>query len=502
MSGEQGGGGAGRSMWRALAAGAALAVLAACGGASDQPTPSPPMPASVEATPRTTTPPADAATPTATTSPSPTPTPAATTSPSPTPTPTAAPSPSPTPATSPSPSPMPAPAATPSPSPTPVASPSPVAVTPLTAGEPRHLPPGIALFHRVFPCWQCGAGHRDFRRTVFDADTGQYREDRPLAFFDGVNPASPTDQHPVRSFRVGASGRAMAVAVCHAGLCDPLDPLMGGGFPTADADLRVWVSRDAGRTWTDRGPVLPGSSVVEVTDDDVLILEESAWLDWGGMSEEEWARTLTRLAPPGPDDPEEWAYRFRWLRSGETFALPAAGTEETRPPWYRYWGWRDGRPVLARGFAARALALWAAVPELPAPTLDGLHWESAGVRPDGLPAWDAMAEGEYRLAISDESGNVRDVYGSAALGELPVSMALGGRPVNAGRAFATNDLFILGFATDSGFAAIVLLDLASLTFHPVPDLVYPAGDDADGDGRNDGYYQFIAARPHPADEPR
>lgn len=469
MSGEQGGGGAGRSMWRALAAGAALAVLAACGGASDQPTPSPPMPASVEATPRTTPSLAGAATPTATPSPSPTPTPA--TSPSPSPTPAA------------------------------TTSPSPVAVTPLAAGEPRHLPPGIALFHRVFPCRQCGAGHRDFRRTVFDADTGQYREDRPLAFFDGVNPASPADQHPVRSFRVGASGRAMAVAVCHAGLCDPLAPVMGGGFPTADADLRVWVSRDAGRTWTDRGPVLPGSSVVEVTDDDVLILEESAWLDWGGMSEEEWARTLTRLAPPGPDDPEEWAYRFRWLRSGETFALPAAGTEETRPPWYRYWGWRDGRPVLARVFGARAL-LRAAVPELPAPTLDGLHWESAGVRPDGLPAWDAMAEGEYRLAISDESGNVRSVYGSAALGELPVSMALGGRPVNAGRAFATNDLFILGFATDSGFATIVLLDLASLTFHPVPGLVYPAGGDADGDGRNDGYYQFIAARPHPADEPR
>ena len=461
-------------MWRALAAGAALAVLAACGGASDQPPPSPPMPASVEATPRTTPTPADAATPTAT--------------PSPSPTPTASPSPPPT--------------------PTPVASPSPppVAVTPLAAGEPRQLPPGIALFHRVFPCWRCGASHRDFRRTVFDADTGQYREDRPLAFFDGVNPASPADQHPVRSLRVGASGRAMAVAVCHAGLCDPFDPVVGGGFPTIDADLRVWVSRDAGRTWTDRGPVLPGSSIVEVTDDDVLILEESAWLDWGGMSEEEWARTLTRLAPPGPDDPEEWAYRFRWLRSGETFALPAAGTEETSPPWYRYWGWRDGRPALARGFSARALALWTAVPELPAPTLDGLRWEIAGVRPDGLPAWEAMAEGEYRLAITDESGNVRGAYGSAALGELPVSMGLGGRPVDAEGAFATNDLFILGFVTDSSandsFANIVLLDLASLTFHPVPDLVYPAGGDADGDGRKDGYYQFFAARPHPADEPR
>ena len=116
--------------------------------------------------------------------------------------------------------------------------------------------------------------------------------------------------------------------------------------------------------------------------------------------------------------------------------------------------------------------------------------------------------GEYRLAITDESGAARGVYGSEALGELPVSMALGGRPVDAERAFATNDLFILGFVTDSPLpsATIVLLDLASLTFHAVPDLVYPAGGDAegdaDGDGRKDGYYQFLAARPHPAAEPR
>ena len=297
----------------------------------------------------------------------------------------------------------------------------------------------------------------------------------------------------------------MAAAVCHAGLCDPSD--LGGGFPTADADLRVWVSRDAGRTWTDRGQVLPGSSIVEVADGDVLILEASAWLDWGGMSEEEWARTLTRLAPPGPDDPEEWAYRFRWLGSGETFALPAAGTEEPSPRWYRYWGWRDGRPVLARGsrgFDAHALAPRAAVPELPAPTLDGLRWKIAGIRPDGLPVWDAMAEGEYRLAITDESGKVRGLYGSAALGELPVSLAFGEGPVDAEGAFATNDLFILGFVTESPLpsATVVLLDLASLTFHAVPDLVYPAGGDADGDGRNDGYYQFFAARPHPVNESR
>lgn len=443
-------------VWQALAAGAVLAVLAACGGASEQAPASPPAPASVEAAPQTTPTLADSATP----------------------------------------------AATPIPSPAP-ATPA-VAVTPLTAGEPRRLPPEIALFHRVFPCWQCGAGHRDFRRTVFDADTGQYREDRPLAFFDGVNPASPADQHPVRGFRVGASGREMAAAICHAGRCDPSDPTVGGGFPTADADLRVWVSRDAGRTWTDLGGVLPGSSIVEVTDGDILILEESAWLDWGGMSEEEWARTLARLAPPEPDEPEEWAYRFRWLRSGETFALPAAGTPETGRRWYRYWGWRDGRPVLARGFGAHALAPRATVPELPAPTLDGLRWEIAGIRPDGLPAWNAMAEGEYRLAITDESGNVRGVYGSAALGELPVSRALGGQPVNAEGAFATNDLFVLGFVTDSPLpsAGVVLLDFASLSFHPVPDLAYPVGGDADGDGRNDGYYQFIAARPHPADEPR
>ena len=115
-----------------------------------------------------------------------------------------------------------------------------------------------------------------------------------------------------------------------------------------------------------------------------------------------------------------------------------------------------------------------------------------------------MAGGEYRLAITDEAGAVRGVYGSAALGELPVSLAFGEGPVDAEGAFATNDLFILGFVTDAPLpsADIVLLDLASLTFHAVPDLVYPAGGDADDDGWNDGYYQFLVARPHPADESR
>ena len=454
-------------IWRALAMGAALALLAACGGASDDD----------PASPRTATP---------------SPTPTATPTDSPSPTPTA--SPSPTPSPSPMPTATPTPATTPSPE-----SPS-FAVTPLTAGEPRQLPPGIALFHRTFPCWRCGARFHDFRRTVRDATTGQYREDRPLAFFDGMGWG--------KRLAVSASGREMAAAICHTGPCEAFDPSMGGGFPPVDADLRVWVSRDAGRTWTDHGPVLPGSSIIDVTEDDVLILEESAWLDWGGMSEEEWAEMIAQLAPPGPDGADEWEYRFRWLRSGETFSVPAIeAAASPKRRWYRYWGWVEGRPLLARGFGPRTLPVWeTTVPEVPAPTLDGLVWWLADIRPDGLLAWEAMADGEYRLAITDELGHVRRVYGSAALGELPVSTGRGGHAVYAESAFATNDLFLLGFVTDSFVtesrpptARVVLIDLATLTFHPVPDLDHPIGVDADGDGLGDDYYELFLARPHPVD---
>lgn len=113
------------------------------------------------------------------------------------------------------------------------------------------MPAGIALYYNVGVCMACGAGYGDVRRVVFDEDAGVYREDRPLAFFDGKG--------TVVGARVSRNGQEMAAMICHVGDCTgAYEPV------SADALQHLWISRDAGRTWADLGPVPAGTSLWEV----------------------------------------------------------------------------------------------------------------------------------------------------------------------------------------------------------------------------------------------
>ncbi len=204
-----------------------------------------------------------------------------------TPTMTATPSPEPTatPTTPPTPraTPPPTVAATATPEPTPTAAPEAPAIehTALTWGEPRPLPAGIALYYQVAGCMGCGWGFGDVKRVVFDEVAGTYREDRPLAFFDGKGTVVDAD--------VGPGGQEMAAMICHVGSCAGTHAPVSG-----DALQHHWISRDAGRTWDDLGPVPPSTRLAK----DPSAFGEEAALSSGAAS----GRTIAwRSRGPGSD---------------------------------------------------------------------------------------------------------------------------------------------------------------------------------------------------------
>lgn len=404
------------------------ALLAACGG--DGPSGTAPTPTSMSA-----------AQPSA---------PATATAPPPTATPTVAPTPAPTPSATPAPP-------TPAPTPSPTASAVPVEYLPLTVGEPRELPAGLALFFGRYSCWQCGGAYVDFLRVVFDAEARAFRVDRPLAFFDEVGRPE--------SFAASRSGREMAVAVCGGGVCS-WPPF---GISDPDGAMHVWFSRDGGGSWEEAGMALPASFILEVAAADVLVFELNEWQDrnrWNHLDDGEWADFLAPLAPLGVTPSTSWLYRLRWLGSGEEFT-----SEKDDNVWsWSYLGWQDGAPDLA-----------------PPPTLGGLQWHGVDVHPDGAVAWGGWDGETSLLAIADTRGAIQGVYGLPSYG-FPMS-------------FVVENLLVRGVARppvdenpdEPPATEVELLDLATLRAHPVEGLSLPMDQ---GPASLGGVpYHFLFARP-------
>ena len=235
----------------------------------------------------------------------------------------------------------------------------------------------------------------------------------------------------------------MAARICHAGSCE-VDPL-GGGYPSADADLRLWVTRDEGQTWEDWGQLLPNTWIAEVTDHDVLVQTYNIWhtrADWTGLSDEAWKKMLARLAPLGLDERESWEEHFRWVQSGEVHAPPP-------------------------------------------PAVGGVDWWLVGARPDGTVAWSAVAQSDYLLAIADTEGAIVHVYGAPS--PLDGSFIANGSLVRA-----------VSLPYSAEVVAMELVDLASASIHEVQGLALPLGSDPASGGQQREFYQFITARPAPA----
>ena len=318
----------------------------------------------------------------------------------------------------------------------------------LEVGRSRALPRDIALYYWASPCAGCDEAS-DLRRVVFDEEVGALREDRPLAFFDGARTSA--DYSPVRSFGVSESGQTLAAAVCHAGRCE-VETVGRGWFASPDAELRLWVTRDGGRAWEDRGELLPQTRIVRVTDDDVLLRTANIWGNrnsemWAGLPDRAWDDMLARLAPLGLDARTGWNQRSYWAASREAHVPPP---EPARPK----------GPV---------------------------DWWRVGARPDGAIVWGGATRGEYLLAIADADGMVRQAHWSS------------GRP---GGSFIADDLLIRPVSPSvsgdgAGRMAAEIVDLTELSIHPVRDLALPFALDGKAGSEGSESYRFITARPAP-----
>ena len=239
-------------------------------------------------------------------------------------------------------------------------------------------------------------------------------------------------------------------------------------FPTPDAEQDLWISEDAGRTWKVLGPVLPGSVIVDMRDGDVLVEEQNYWSErhrrWSELSDEAWEAVLARLGGLGLlDNPEGWEKRSRWIVSGKE---PPPGSEP-RPP-----------------------------------MLGGLAWMRVGAMPDGAIMWAAEAREEHLLAITDERGGVRRVYGAEEWrwGPDPI-----GDPSRIPAA-ATDHLLVRPSWTSRPLASgqqrieatAELIDLATATIREVDGLTLPGAVGPSPDPARTEYYHFWAARPAPA----
>ena len=376
--------------------------------------------------------------------------PTATTTPPPPSASTPRPTPSAPPTSTPTPTPTSTPSATPEATTAPTLPPYDIEFTPITRGEPRPLPAGLALYYWVSGCTACDAGVVDYRRVFFDDAVGAFREARPLEFFDGSSDRE--HYNPVRSFGVSESGQTLAATVCHAGRCE-IEPVGGESGPSADTELRLWVSHNGGGAWEDQGQLLAQTRIIEVTDDDVLVSTSNVWRareHWNWLTNEEWDAMLARLAPLGLDELEGWEERTRWVAAGEAYSRP---------------------------------------PEPVAPRLGDLDWWRLRDQPATAVMWAATAQDNYLLAIADREGSIERVYGA--------------RDWFAGGSFITDDLLIhsrtlTGTSSWIQATTMELVDLATASIHEVGGLSLPFGLDIEPANSQQEYYRFIAARPAPA----
>ncbi|MDE2933423.1 MAG: hypothetical protein OXS47_06080 [Chloroflexota bacterium] len=343
---------------------------------------------------------------------------------------------------------------TPSSTPPPTATPGPhgIEFIPITRGEPRPLPADIALYYRVGPCTSCGYGFGDLRRILFDEALGEYREDRPLVFFDVKG--------MVESAAISHSGQEMAAAICSAGLCE-----LGVGHPSADAVEHVWVSHNAGSTWSNAGEVLPGAWILEVTETDVLVQEWNLWgrrETLGSLTDSEWEEMWARLSHLVPGGREGWESRTRWIVSGEADVPPTAPSP---------------------------------------PALGNVSWRPADRCSNGALPWTAEAQGDRLLALVDEEGAVRRVYGTS---EPLWASAPGGTTIRETPSCAVREVLVQEIRSyGAGMqytAGVALFDLESGSVHEVEGLSLPEGFDPEADGSQEEYYHFWTARPAPVIE--
>ena len=160
---------------------------------------------------------------------------------------------------------------------------------------------------------------------------------------------------------------------------------------------------------------------------------------WSELSDEAWEAVLARLGGLGLlDNPEGWEKRSRWIVSGKE---PPPGSEP-RPP-----------------------------------MLGGLAWMRVGAMPDGAIMWAAEAREEHLLAITDERGSVRRVYGAE-------EWRWGPDPIGDPRripAAATDHLLVRPSWTSRPLASgqqrieatAELIDLATATIREVDGLTLP-----------------------------
>ncbi len=330
--------------------------------------------------------------------------------------------------------------------------------TALTLGEPRPLPPGTALYYYLaLPCTLCEPLPYDLRRVVFDEVVGGLREDRPLSFFDGVidffdHSSLDYGTQKVTSFGASRSGRTLAVTLCHVGRCQVGS--IEGVYPTPDWELRLWVSDDSGRTWEDRGLLLPETVILDVTDDDVLL---RTWNFWRYADQKYTDDALEHmrglLEPLGLDALEGQEHWLRWVVSGE-----------------------EHTPV---------------VPEATPVGLGGVDWRRLAPLPSGSVAWSAVAEGVYLLAIASAEGTVEKVFGSAEpLWEPSWAYRLSIGPVSL------PSPYLPAVFESTRLEGGALLDLATLSIHPIEGLSTVMAGPTEGQAWQ-SVYVFLAARPAP-----
>ncbi len=396
--------------------------------------------------------------PTATESPEPSPTATPTAASTVTATPTPVPTPTPSPAATATHSPEP----TPAPAPEPTATPTPPPATeylPLTMGEPRALPAGMALYYLEHHC----EGAWDTHRVIAQADAAQFRVDRPLSFFD-------EQSHPgadVVVYGVSASGQTLAALRCERGFCWTIDG------PDGHAVSALWVSEDGGETWETwetwgEVPVVGASvQILAVTDDDVALFARKVSSGQEELRRAWWFRSGEQLTPPeGLDSPymaawrvsgdglnPVWSDRPRWSDNPNTSFVDASGGLLGKPP---------GGEVTASG------SFWWPTVSLPGGTLLwSTHRGYPPIEPD-------------RFFTINEQGVILGAYSWEDPKPLELIDHLGG------------ELFVglLGIDACGPMRATVLVDLETRSVHEVVGL-----DEAFPGTR--GLLGLFAARPAP-----